>query len=97
MKIENALSCNCSICSKRGSLLAFAPETAFKLVKGEKDLTDYLFGAKTIHHYFCSTCGILPFGAAMNNGQAMRAINIRTLDDFDFEKVPVTHYDGKHI
>ena len=65
-EFTQAISCNCSICQKKGSLLAFVPETAFKLVSGEAALTDYQFGKKNIHHTFCKTCGVTPF----SSGQA---------------------------
>jgi hypothetical protein len=39
--LSPVLSCNCSICQKRGYLLTFAPRAAFKLISGEPDLTDY--------------------------------------------------------
>lgn len=97
LKLDSVMECNCSVCSRRGSLLAFAPEADFRLLAGENELTDYQFGAKTLHHLFCSTCGIFPFARGENNGQAMRAINTRCLEGVDLAKVPVTHYDGKHV
>jgi len=96
MDIKDAISCNCSMCSKRGSLLVFVPEENFQLLSGEDALTDYQFNKKVIHHLFCSTCGILSFGKGKNQeGKDMRAINIRCLDDFDFEQIPLTKFDGK--
>ncbi len=96
MKLENAISCNCSICMKRGSLLSFAPESNFKLLSGEGDLQDYLFNQKHIHHLFCKTCGILPFGKAIApDGVKTVAVNIRTLDGIDLKKVNIQEYDGR--
>ena len=96
--IEKAIECNCSICAKRGSLLAFVPEEKFELLSGEQDLTDYQFGKKRIHHLFCNTCGILSFGAGTgNDGKPGRAINIRCLDNFDIDQVKVVEFDGKSM
>lgn len=96
--IERAMECNCSICSKRGHLLAFAPASAFTLKQGADALTDYQFGKKTIHHLFCKHCGIGSFGrGAMPDGAEMVAINLRCLDGFDFKKLPVDSFDGKAI
>ena len=93
---DKALSCNCSICSKRGSLLAFIPREKFTLLSGKEFLTEYLFNKKKIHHTFCSVCGILPFAAADGpDGKPMQAINVRCLDNFDEQKTAITHYDGK--
>jgi hypothetical protein len=92
------MSCNCSICSKKGHLLAFAPATAFTLKQGKEALSDYQFAKKIIHHLFCEICGIGSFGRGVGpGGKEMVAINLRCLDDFDCAAVPVTHYDGKSI
>jgi hypothetical protein len=93
--IENAVSCNCSICTKRGSLLSFTSRDGLQ-VAGEQELATYTFNKHHIKHRFCKTCGVLPFGEAVDpKGNRMAAINIRTLDDFDFTKVPLQHYDGR--
>lgn len=98
MAIDSVMACNCSICSKKAHLLAFAPEDQFHLLKGEDALTDYQFGKKTIHHYFCSTCGIGSFGkGTMPDGTHMRAINVRCLDDVNIDQIPVRHFDGRSL
>lgn len=98
MTIDNVMACNCSICSKRGHLLAFTPETTFTLLKGEKALADYQFGKHVVHHHFCKVCGVGPFGrGAMPDGTQMRAINVRCLDDVDIAQFPVIPFDGKSL
>jgi hypothetical protein len=94
---QPVLSCNCSICGKTGTLLAFVPKTEFRLTSGEADLTDYQFASKTIHHLFCSTCGVRSFGRGVGpDGTEMVALNVRCLDDVDVAKLAVNHYDGKN-
>jgi hypothetical protein len=89
------ISCNCSLCGRTGALLAFVPKTAFKLLSGDDALTDYQFNKKTIHHYFCSTCGVRSFAAAsMPDGTEMRALNVRCLEGVDPKAVKLKHYDG---
>lgn len=96
MELKKAISCNCSICSKRGSLLDFVPASNFKLLSGENSLTDYQFNKKAIHHLFCSTCGILSFGrGALPDGTQMVAINVRCLDGFDPDKITIESINGK--
>lgn len=98
MNLENAISCNCSICMKRGSLLDFVPVSNFKLLSGESDLQDYLFNKHVIHHNFCKTCGILSFAVgSAPDGTKMVAINVRCLDGVDLSKIKVKEYDGKSI
>lgn len=97
MDISEVISCNCSICSKKGILMAFAPEPNFKLLKSDA-LKDYQFGKKNIHHEFCGNCGIHAFGHGKNpKGEAMRAINVRCLDDVDPASFPVKFFDGKSL
>jgi len=98
MDLKEVASCNCSICSKKGSLLAFVPSESFKLLSGEGDLKDYQFNKRVIHHYFCSTCGVSSFSKGIGpDGKEMQAINVRCLDNVDFEKLPVTRFDGKSL
>ena len=95
MTVEKAISCNCSICQKRGTLLDFVPETQFKLLSGENDLSLYLFNKKVIQHLFCKTCGIQSFGkGATPDGTKMVAINLRCLDGIDLKKLKIHEYDG---
>jgi hypothetical protein len=98
MEVENAMSCNCSICSKRGWLLTFVPTTSFRLLSGESELTDYQFNKKMIHHLFCKTCGTASFGRGSDGqGGEMVAINLRCVDDLDLGAIPVMPYDGKSV
>ena len=94
--IETVISCNCSICQKRGSLLTFVPASQFSLLSGEGALTDYQFAKKTIHHSFCSTCGVASFATGKApDGADMVAVNIRCLDDIDLSAFKVTAFDGR--
>jgi hypothetical protein len=95
--ISEALSCNCSICSKTGGLLTFVPAESFTLTSGEGRLTDYQFNKKNVHHLFCPTCGIRSFATGTGrDGKQMYMVNVRCLDGFEYDKLPVNHYDGKN-
>ena len=50
--------CNCSICRRKGTVVASVPLSSLKVVKGEHKLTLYQFDTKEAEHYFCSICGI---------------------------------------
>jgi hypothetical protein len=91
-----ATSCNCSMCGRAGTLLAFVPAKQFTLRSGEDVLTDYQFNKKNIHHLFCRVCGIKSFARGTGtDGSEMAAINLRCLDDVDLTKVKVRSFDGK--
>lgn len=93
--ITEALSCNCSMCRRKGTLLAFIPASDFTLEAGGDTLTDYQFGKKAIHHLFCSTCGVTAFARGAAGGGEMVALNIRCLDEIDPDEVKVKEIDGK--
>ncbi|MEO8550086.1 MAG: GFA family protein [Kofleriaceae bacterium] len=91
---EKAFACNCSICSRSGTLLAFVPADQFSLVADGKRV-DYQFGKKQMHHEFCATCGVRSFvHGADGKGKEMTAINLRCLHDFDEYALPVEMWDG---
>ncbi|MDO9017619.1 MAG: GFA family protein [Deltaproteobacteria bacterium] len=93
---DSAMGCNCSMCSKKGTLLSFVPAAAFVLKSGEDNLTDYLFNKHSIHHLFCKTCGVTSFARGQTpDGAAMVAVNVRCLDGFDLDAVAVKMVDGK--
>jgi hypothetical protein len=95
-QVDSALACNCSMCSRKGSLLWFAPKEQFKLLTPEDAAANYMFNKHKIRHRFCRICGIHPYAEATGpDGRDMAAINLRTLEDFDFASVPVHEYDGR--
>jgi len=91
-----ALSCNCSICQRKGSLLWFVPQAQFHLLTPEGNASSYTFNRHIIQHRFCPTCGISPYSEGTDpKGQRMAAVNIRCLEGIDLASIPVTHYDGR--
>ena len=92
----SAISCNCSICQKRGHWLAFVPARDFSVTSGEDNLTDYQFNRHIIHHLFCKDCGIEAFARAKGpDGSDMVAVNVRCIDGIDLAAVTVNAYDGR--
>ncbi|WP_300299624.1 GFA family protein [Ferrovibrio sp.] len=96
--LEPVITCNCSICSRKGTLLTFVPADAFKLLAGKDAVSDYQFNTKNIHHLFCKTCGVESFATGTApNGAKMVAVNVRCLDDVDPETLQPVKYDGKNM
>jgi hypothetical protein len=97
-ELNGAMACNCSMCSRKGSLMWFVPREQFRLLTPEKDLGTYTFNKHVIKHHFCQTCGIHPYGEGTDpKGNRMAAINIRCLEGIDLESVPVQHFDGRSL
>ncbi|MEY4511518.1 MAG: hypothetical protein RLZZ450_3640 [Pseudomonadota bacterium] len=92
------ITCNCSICGRTGTVLTFVPEDQFKLERGEDALTDYQFGKKSIHHLFCSTCGVRSFmRGSMPDGSKVAAVNARCLEGVDATTLKTKHYKGADL
>lgn len=95
-ELDQAVQCNCSICSKKGSLLWFVPRTNMRLLTPEENLATYTFNKHIIQHHFCPTCGCAPFAEGTGpGGEAMAAINVRCLDDVDLSGLKIVPYDGR--
>jgi len=93
---EEATSCNCSLCRRRGGLLAFVPRDKLVLKTPEEDLSTYTFNRHVIRHHFCAKCGIAPFGEGVGpNGAAMASVNLRCIPAVDLGALKVTAYDGE--
>ncbi len=98
LALDQVISCNCSICRKRGWLLAFTSPDSFRLASGEEVLRDYLFNHEVIHHLFCSNCGVASFARGRRpDGAEMIAVNARCLDDVDLDSLTVKKVDGARL
>ncbi len=97
-EINGALACNCSICSRKGSLLWFVSREKLQLKTAEEAASTYTFNKHVIKHRFCPTCGIHPYGEGVDpEGNRMAAINLRCLEDIDLAAVPVQNFDGRSM
>lgn len=90
--LEDLVRCNCSMCAKRGAVVAPVSVSSLKIVKGEKYLTLYQFHTKTAEHYFCKNCGIYTHHRRRSN-PAIYSINIACLEGvnpLEFGEIRVT-------
>ena len=94
--IGTVMSCNCSICQRKGALMWFVPREQLRLLTPDDNASTYLFNKHVIRHRFCPTCGMHPYGEGKDaKGNAMAAINIRCIEGIDLGTIPVTHFDGR--
>jgi hypothetical protein len=97
-EIDSALACNCSICSRKGSLLWFVPRDKLRLKTPESAISTYTFNKHVIKHQFCSACGVHPYGEGTDpKGNVMAAVNLRCVENLDLDAIPVHHYDGRSV
>ncbi|MBS0456267.1 MAG: GFA family protein [Proteobacteria bacterium] len=97
--VTEAIDCNCSLCRRRGGLLAFFPRAAFTLTTPDADLGTYRFNQGHIAHHFCPTCGVAPFsdGVHPTTGAAIVAVNLRCLPEIDLATLTVKQVDGASL
>ena len=90
------ISCNCSMCSKKGTLFTFIQPSAMNVLSGKDEQSVYQFNKHVINHLFCKTCGITSYATGKGpDGKEMAAINVRCLEGVDLDKLKVTPFDGK--
>lgn len=96
--LTQVTDCNCSICSRKGSLLWFVPRDNLQLLTPEENLSTYTFNKHVIEHRFCPKCGIHPFGEGIDpSGNRIAAINVRCLEGVELASLPVQHFDGRSL
>ena len=89
-----AMTCNCSHCSRKGFVLTFVPADQFTLDSGGDSLTDYLFYKHNITHQFCKSCGTEAFAIGKSPHGDMRAINLRCVPSIDLDGLTIQMVDG---
>ena len=88
------IECNCSICTKSGYLHLIVPQSKFRLLKGEQNLTTYSFNTGVAQHRFCKTCGIKAFYIPRSNPDGFD-INVRCLEPQPRALI-VQRFDGRN-
>ncbi|MCH1430557.1 MAG: GFA family protein [Chlamydiales bacterium] len=92
--LQDPRRCNCSMCRRRGAIVASVALNEFRLLQGQDCLSCYQFNTKAAEHYFCSNCGIYTHHKRRSN-PLQYAVNIACLygvDPFVLKDVPI--YDG---
>ncbi len=89
--LENPRRCDCSMCRRRGAVVASVLLENLKIVKGEDKLSLYQFNTNTAKHFFCSNCGIYTHHQRRSN-PTQYGFNVACLEGvnpFEIEDVPV--------
>lgn len=87
--------CTCSMCRRRGAIVASVPLIGLKIVKGGDKLTLYQFNTMSARHFFCSVCGIYTHHQRRSSPNEF-SFNIGCLEGVEnpFELEPVQVLDG---
>ena len=74
--------CNCSICRRKGAVMASVPLSGLRLLRGSDQLRLYQFDTREAEHYFCVVCGIYTHHRRRSN-PAQYGYNVGCLDGVD--------------
>lgn len=85
--------CNCSICCLTGYLHLIVPESSFRLISGEDELTSYRFNTGVANHLFCKICGIKSFYRPRSHPESF-SVNARCLDTGTVKHQTILPFDG---
>jgi hypothetical protein len=97
-ELTQVVSCNCSICARKGALLWAVPHGKLRLLGAEEGIGIYTFNKHAIAHRFCRTCGMHPYAEDVGPADERTAyINIRCLDGVDPTSLPVIEFDGRSM
>ena len=96
LDLDEAIVCDCSICTRKGSIVVKVEEPDFELMTPLDDLSVYTFNKHIARHYFCPTCGIHTFNRP-RTAPDLWAVNIRCLADVDIASVEPRPVSGSKL
>lgn len=82
--------CDCSICRRKGAIVASVALDGIRIINGLEKLQRYTFNTHSAQHFFCSVCGIYTHHQRRSNPHQY-GYNVGCLDGvnpFDLETVP---------
>ena len=97
-EIDKGTRCNCTVCTKTMWTGALVKPDAFRLLSGDADLSEYIWGGRTATRYFCKHCGVSLFcrGYLEQVGGAYVSINVNAIEGLEVHLLPLIHWDGRH-
>ena len=94
--LTQLVSCNCSICARKGALLWSVPRDKLRQLGPGAGVGTYMFNTRSIAHRFCQTCGMHPYAEdAREQGERSAYVNVRCLEGIDPAALPVIEFDGR--
>lgn len=92
--LDDPRRCDCSMCRRRGAIVASVILDGIKITEGKDKLSLYQFNTMTAKHFFCSVCGIYTHHQRRSNPSEY-GFNVACLEGvnpLELENIPT--YDG---
>lgn len=74
--------CNCSLCRRKGAIMASVPVGNLRVVAGEDALRLYTWNTGIAKHWFCGTCGIYTHHQRRSNPNEY-GVNVACIEGVD--------------
>jgi hypothetical protein len=92
--LANLRRCNCSLCRRKGAIMASVPVERLRVIAGADRLTLYQWNSRQARHYFCSVCGIYTHHQRRSNPREY-GFNVACIEGVDpFALGPIAVGDG---
>ncbi len=92
---ERLTSCNCSICRRLGTLMAYYRPDEVVISCAAGATVPYIWGDKTLALHHCKICGCTTHWESLDPNQRERmGVNARLFDPAEIEGVRIRHFDG---
>ncbi|MCJ8312719.1 MAG: GFA family protein [Saccharospirillaceae bacterium] len=95
-ELKNIRRCACSLCSRKGYIMASVPIDNLKVTKGVESLSVYKWGTQSAAHYFCNQCGVYTHHKRKSNPNEL-GINIACFDFVDVDTIKDIPYGNGDI
>ena len=95
LDLDASVTCNCSMCTKKGFIHAIIAPEKFELISGREELMTYTFNTGTAKHTFCRHCGIHAFYTPRSDPDKID-VNARCLDGVDLSSIAIKQFDGRN-
>jgi hypothetical protein len=93
---ETLTSCNCSICRRYGSLMAYFSATQVKVMAAEGSTERYVWGDKMLAFIRCANCGCYSHWVNLdeNSSSDRMGVNARLFTNLDISSLRIRRFDG---
>lgn len=93
--LQGLRRCDCSLCRRKGVIMATALLSDLTVTAGEDKLSLYRWNTRVAKHYFCSICGIYTHHQRRSNPNEF-GFNVACIEGLDLAKLgEVETTDGK--
>lgn len=84
--LDSLRRCSCSICRRKGAIVASVKLKDLIVTQGLDKLTEYTFNTHTAKHYFCSVCGIYTHHQRRSKPDEY-GVNVGCIEDIDITEL----------